>query len=195
MFITRLTIDNIVMWETRHSIADWVCFKTQTLLEILRTQNQPQEVSCVFWKQNICPSQLDVQETDFCLAPEIISLDAGFRMDGIPALDLWGMVIEVLRSSDNKVQSKHTSHQETGAVLDSKTKAQKVKRRQKVEQLSEVDYVPTNTHSSQGESQLYIFDDNEAVIRMISKGRSPTMRLVSRTHRVALDWLSDKINV
>ena len=39
--------DNIVMWESRHSIADWVCFKTQTLLVILRTRNQPQEESCI----------------------------------------------------------------------------------------------------------------------------------------------------
>ena len=30
------------------------------------------------------------------------------------------------------------------------------------------------------------FEDNEAVIKMIIKGRSPTMRHVSRTHRVAL---------
>ena len=29
---------------------------------------------------------------------------------------------------------------------------------------------------------------------MIIKGRSPTMRHVSRTHRVALDWLFDRIN-
>ena len=34
-----------------------------------------------------------------------------------------------------------------------------------------------------------MFEDNEAVIKMIIKGRSPTMRHVSRTHRVALDWL------
>ena len=47
-FITQAISDNIVMWETRHSIADWVCFKTQTLLAILRTQHQPQKVSCVF---------------------------------------------------------------------------------------------------------------------------------------------------
>ena len=67
--------------------------------------------------------------------------------------------------------------------------------KQKVDQLSEVDHVPTNTHSSQGESQLYIFDDNEAVIKMIIQGRSPTMRHVSRTHRVALDWLFDRINL
>ena len=30
---------------------------------------------------------------------------------------------------------------------------------------------------------------------MILKGRSPTMRHVSRTHRVALDWLFDRINL
>ena len=51
------------------------------------------------------------------------------------------------------------------------------------------------THSSQGESQLYIFEDNEAVIKMILKGRSPTMRHVSITHRVAIDWLFDRINL
>ena len=42
---------------------------------------------------------------------------------------------------------------------------------------------------------LYIFEDNEAVIKMIIKGRSPTMRHVSRSHRVALDWLFDRINL
>ena len=35
---------------------------------------------------------------------------------------------------------------------------------------------------------LYIFEDNEAVITMITKGRGPSKRHVSRIHRVALDW-------
>ena len=48
------------------------------------------------------------------------------------------------------------------------------KRRKKIDQLSDVDYVPTNAHSSQGESQLYISEDGEAVI----KGRSPTVTRV-----------------
>ena len=42
---------------------------------------------------------------------------------------------------------------------------------------------------------MYVFEDNEAVMKMIIKGRSPTMRHVSRTHRVALDWLFDRINL
>ena len=33
---------------------------------------------------------------------EVISLDAGLRMDGIPALDLWDSVIEVFHSSPNQ---------------------------------------------------------------------------------------------
>ena len=58
--------------------------------------------------------------------------------------------------------------------------------------LSNVDQVPSNAPLSEKESQLYIFEDNEDVIKMII--RSPTMRHVSRTHRVALDWLVDRIN-
>ena len=42
---------------------------------------------------------------------------------------------------------------------------------------------------------MYLNEGSEAVIKMIIKGRSPTMRHVSRTHRVALDWLFDRINL
>ena len=41
---------------------------------------------------------------------------------------------------------------------------------------------------------LEFFEDNEAVIKVISEGRSPTVRHVSRTHGVALDFLFDRIN-
>ena len=55
--------------------------------------------------------------------------------------------------------------------------------------------VPSNVQSARQEALWYVFEDNEAVIKMIIKGRSPTMRHVSRTHRVALDWLFDRINL
>ena len=54
---------------------------------------------------------------------------------------------------------------------------------------------PSNVQSARQEALLYVFEDNEAVIKMIIKGRSPSMRHVSRTHRVALDWLFDRINL
>ena len=59
----------------------------------------------------------------------------------------------------------------------------------------EIDPVHSNVQSASREALLYVFEDNEAVIKMIMKGRSPTMRHVSRTHRVALDWLFDRINL
>ena len=64
-----------------------------------------------------------------------------------------------------------------------------------INDLDNVDSIPSNVNSSHQEASLYVFEDNEAVIKMILKGRSPTMRHVSRTHRVALDWLFDRINL
>ena len=61
--------------------------------------------------------------------------------------------------------------------------------------MHDIDSVPSNVQSARQEALLYVFEDNEAVIKMIMKGRSPTMRHVSRTHRVALDWLFDRINL
>ena len=61
--------------------------------------------------------------------------------------------------------------------------------------LNNVDFVPSNVQFSHQEDLLYVFEDNEAVIKIVIKGGSPTMRHVSRTHRVALDWLFDRINL
>ena len=60
-----------------------------------------------------------------------------------------------------------------------------------INDLDNVDFIPSNVNSSRKETSLYVFKDNEAVIQMTIKGRSPTTRHVSRTHRVALDWLFD----
>ena len=65
----------------------------------------------------------------------------------------------------------------------------------KIDAMKDIDSVPSNVQSARQEALLYVFEDNEAVIKMIMKGRSPTMRHVSRTHRVALDWLFDRINL
>ena len=57
-----------------------------------------------------------------------------------------------------------------------------------INDLDNVDLFTSHVNSSHQEALLYVFEDNEA-------GRSPTMRHVSRTHRVALDWLFDRINL
>ena len=61
--------------------------------------------------------------------------------------------------------------------------------------MENIDSVPSNVQSSRQEALLYVFEDNEAVNKMIIKGRSPPLRHVSKTHRVALDWLFDRINL
>ena len=64
-----------------------------------------------------------------------------------------------------------------------------------IDVIHDINSVPSNVQSASREALLYVFEDNEAVIKMILKGRSPTLRHVSRTHRVALDWLFDRINL
>ena len=61
--------------------------------------------------------------------------------------------------------------------------------------LHHVDSVPSNVNFSHSSAMLYVSEDNEAAIQMGIIGRSPTMRHVSRTHRVALDWLFDEFNL
>ena len=120
---------------------------------------------------------------------DIISLDAGLRVDGIPALDLWNLIVLVLGNTTQ-------NHDRTGKpfVCPHTNHVQ----RQSLGMfnvLKNVDIVPLNVKFSHQEALLYVFEDNEAVIKIIVKGRSPTMRHVSRTHTVALDRLFDRINL
>ena len=190
---SQVTSDKIVLRATMLRIVDGFFFKTQTLLETLRTQHLPLvSHTYIFGSRTfvsirwMCKKQTSVSHSS--TESEII---AGLRTDGLLALDLRDIVIKVLRSSKNT--PRHEKPTQGNFVLDRKSNSSTEMRKREFEHLSNVDYVPTNTHSSQGESQLHIFEDNEAVIKMIVKGRSPTRRHVSRTHRVALDWLFDRI--
>ena len=153
------------MWETLPNNADWDCFKTPILQEILRVQNLHQVAHCAFFGSHtfvpiswMCKKQTSVSHNSTAL--EIISLDTGLRLDGILALDLWDLIVAVLH------RITYQSNQARG-----------------------------DPHKFPPEALLYVFEDNEAVIKMIIQGRSPTMRHVSRSHRVAFDWLFDSINL
>ena len=61
--------------------------------------------------------------------------------------------------------------------------------------LDNVDFISSNVNSSRQEALFFSLKTTKDVIKMIIKGRSPTMKHVSRTHRVALDWLFDRINL
>ena len=117
---------------------------------------------------------------------EIITLDTGLRLDVLPALELWDLIVSVLgnvsRVSDRSGKPESDDHKHH-------------KSHNKIDVTKDIDAVPSNVQSARQEALLYVFEDNEAVIKMIIKGWSPTMRHVSRNHRVALDWLFDRINL
>ena len=50
----------------------------------------------------MCKKQTSVSHSS--TESEFISLDAGLRKYGIPALDLWDLVTEVLQSSSNQLE-------------------------------------------------------------------------------------------
>ena len=154
------------MWETLHNNADWDCFKIPILQEILKTQNLLQVEHCIFGSHTFVPiSWMRKKQTSVSHSStesEIISLDAGLRMDGIPALDLWDLIVTVLHRNSNQ------SKQVRGGPLPSLTRTPFHK---KILDLNNIDFVSSSANSSHKEPMLYIFEDNEAVIKMI-KGRS-----------------------
>ena len=107
---------------------------------------------------------------------ERTSSDDALRFEEIPALNLWDMVIDVLELPGG-----------SNPMTDKSQKRKSLMAEKKI--TDSVGFVPPNAHIS------FHFKDNDAVIKLIIKGRSPAMRHVSWTHRVDLDWLLDRINV
>ena len=109
---------------------------------------------------------------------EIISLDTGLGLDGLPALELCDLIVSVLGNvsrvadgsgkPDRDVHKRHKPHK-------------------KINVMKDIDDVPSNVQSARQKALLYVFKNNKTIIKIIIKGKSPTMRHVSRTHRVALD--------
>ena len=185
--------NSIVMWETLPNTADWDCFKTPILQEILRTRKSTSGGAlCILGSHTfdpiswMCKKQTAVSHSS--TESEIISLDAGLRLDGIPALDLWDLIVSVLGNTNqsNKARGDLCPNQ-----CEVRSTPHTIRKRKPshgmINDLDNVDFIPSNVKSSHQEALLYAFEDNEAVIKMIIKGKSPTMRHVSRTHRVALD--------
>ena len=139
------------------------------------TPSQYQEEFCAFFGSRtivpvswMCKKQASVSHSS--KEAEVISFDAGLRMMGFTLSDLW-LSANTPPNMRKQIPTAHTN-------LD----------------LHNIDHVPSNRTHSGCNAMLFAFEDNEAVIEII-KGRNPTMRHVSRTHRVALEWLFDRINL
>ena len=88
---------------------------------------------------------------------EIISLDTGLRLDGLPVLELWDLIVSVL-GNVSRVSDR------TCRLVNGKNKSHN-----KIDVIHDIDSVPSNVQSASREALLYVFEDNEAVIKMIIK--------------------------
>ena len=131
----------------------------------------------------MCKTQTPVTRSS--TESEIISLDASLRMDGIPALDLWNLVVEVLHYSTNQVQ--RNQERARGDLQHTKTFSKHTNTQTKT-RIPMLILFPQTWNLLVPVPFFCIFEDNEAVIKMIIKGRSPTTRHVSRTQR-ELRWI------
>ena len=102
--ITHVITNIIVKWETLHNNADWDCFKTPILQEILRMQNLHQVEHCpvsevirLFHSVGCVRNKLQFSHSS--TEWEIISLETRLRLDGISAFDLWDLIVAVLHGN------------------------------------------------------------------------------------------------
>ena len=153
-------------------------------------------VLCIFGSHTfvpiswMCKKQTSVSHSS--TEAEVISLDAGLRIDGIPSLTLWDKVIEICHCAPHKiVQPKG----ETRCRLTKPNMHNPIQCKHNDVIPTKIDHISPNTTHSGPSAMLCVFEDNEVVIKMIIKGQSPKIRHVSKTHRVALDWLFDRINL
>ena len=109
----------------------------------------------------MCKKQTSVSHS--LTESEIISLDAGLRLDGIPALELWDLIVSVL---GNTIQTPERPGRPV--VNDKDQRSQGM-----TNVLNHIDCVPSNVQFSHQEALLSVFEDNEALIKMIIKGKKP----------------------
>ena len=84
---------------------------------------------------------------------EIISLDIGLRLDGLPALEIWDLTVSVF-GSVSQISDR------TGQPVNDVNKH--LKFQGKINVMENID--SSNVQSSCQEALLYVFEDNEAVI-------------------------------
>ena len=104
-----MNTDNTVMWETQHNNADLDYFKDSDFTGDLEDSKSTSGGVLCFSRSHtfvpiswMCKKQTSVSRSS--TEAEIISLDAGLRMDGISPLTLWDLVIEIFYSVPNKIE-------------------------------------------------------------------------------------------
>ena len=177
----------IVMLGTKPVTAGHVCSKTPILLELLKDSTSTTDgLRCMVGEPHICTHfHGHVRNRRQCRTTaqkaEVMSLDTGLRMEGLLALTLWDIVIDVSEPPASRARG--------GATRQLRTQIFQTTQ-------ETIDNVPPNAQeSSQSCSFVLFWKDKEAVRKVNNQGQdlstpSPlSLRHVPRTHRVNLDWL------
>ena len=99
----------------------------------------------------------------------MISLDAGLHMDGIPTVTLWDFVIEAfIPHQTNKTKDVREPRRNLSANAQPNMRKQIPTTHTNID-LTNIDLVPSNGTHSGSNVMLYVFEDNEAVMKMITK--------------------------
>ena len=163
------------MWAMRLNTVDWGYLKIRTLQEILKTQNPQQAEFCAFLEvEHLFRSVGCARSKRQYLTALQNQRSYRWMLGCVWTVYLRSTCGERLREYQQEPERAHGK-----LVLRPKAHPRLNVSDQNVDP-SIIDRVPSNVRLSEKESQLYIFEDNEAVIKMLIKGRSPTMRHVSR---------------
>ena len=120
----------------------------------------------------MCKKQISVSHSS--TESEIQSLDAGLRKDGIPAIDLWDLIVAVLGNTNQSDKARRDLCPNQHEVRSRSHTIQKRKQSHgMISDLKNDDFIPSNVQFSHQEALLYVFEDNEAVIKMIFEGKKP----------------------
>lgn len=130
----------------------------------------PRTFAPITW---LCKKQTAISRSS--TEAELIALDTGLRLDALPTLNLWEMIIELFHPD---VIAKIPNNAVPGARVRSTF----------ANELLKADWVPPSLPPHRGLARLLVCEDNEATIHLLIKGRSPRLRHTLRTFRTDLDF-------
>ena len=93
----------------------------------------------------MCKKQTSVSHSS--TESEIISLDTGLRLDGLPALELWDLIVSVFGN---------ISHISDRTVKPVSGEDKHHKSHNKIDAMKDIDSVPSNVQSARQEALLYV---------------------------------------
>ena len=144
-------------------------------MPILRKKRKGR-MMCIFGSHTICSQEAGLARSKHRSRNYLIRR---WSKIGRNALNLWDMVIDTLQPPTRRDPMRN---KKTKSVLSD-------------ERLTDSNNVPPNSHISSQRASLFVFEDNDAVIKLVIKGWSPFMRHISRTRCVNLDCLLDQRNL